>query len=269
MVLFISCIKAFHEAKLPGSASEISGANGRNTSEDKHGPVKDGASFDNEKTQREQVNENAKHCDAHAQLGEQDQKEWLHNEKLAIESKRKESPFFTRREKFKNEFLRRIVPWEKLRVSWDNFPYYINEHTKNILVECVASHLKHKKCTTSYGARLSSSSGRIMLQSVPGTELYRERTVEALARDLQVPLLVLHSSVLAPYDFGDDESESDDSAGSVEETCSESEVEDDNDAVNEEEWTSSAEAKSDCIDYDAVDLEANAQAALKKLLPQS
>ncbi|KAJ6287577.1 hypothetical protein OIU77_005047, partial [Salix suchowensis] len=108
-----------------------------------------------------------------------------------------------------------------------------------------------------------------MLQSVPGTELYRERTVEALARDLQVPLLVLDSSVLAPYDFGDDESESDDSAGSVEETCSESEVEDDNDAINEEEWTSSAEAKSDCRDYDAVDLEANAQAALKKLLPCS
>ncbi|KAJ6352897.1 hypothetical protein OIU76_002004 [Salix suchowensis] len=191
-----------------------SGANGRNTSEDKHGPVKDGASFDNEKTQREQVNENTKHCDAHARLGEQDQKEWLHNEKLAIESKRKESPFFTRREKFKNEFLRRIVPWEKLRVSWDNFPYYINEHTKNILVECVASHLKHKKCTTSYGARLSSSR----------TELYRERTVEALARDLQVPLLVLDSSALAPYDFGEYESESDDSAGSVEETCSESEA---------------------------------------------
>uniref|UniRef100_A0A6N2MH64 Protein kinase domain-containing protein n=1 Tax=Salix viminalis TaxID=40686 RepID=A0A6N2MH64_SALVM len=171
MVLFISCIKAFHEAKLPGSASEM-----YNSSE---GPLFTyGASFDNEKTQREQVNENAKHCDAHPQLGEQDQKEWLHNEKLAIESKRKESPFFTRREKFKNEFLRRI-------------------------------------------------------------------------------------------DFGEDESESDDSAGSVEETCSESEVEDDNDAVNEEEWTSSAEAKSDCRDYDAVDLEANAQAALKKLLPCS
>ncbi|KAJ6288874.1 hypothetical protein OIU76_024785 [Salix suchowensis] len=108
-----------------------------------------------------------------------------------------------------------------------------------------------------------------MHQSISGTELYRDRTVKALAGDLQVPLLVLDSSVLAPYDFGDDESESDDSAGSVEETCSESEVEDDNDAVNEEEWTSSAEAKSDCSDDDAVDLEANAEAALKKLLPCS
>lgn len=32
-----------------------------------------------------------------------------------------------------------------------------------------------------------------------GTELYRERLVKALAQDLQVPLLVLDSSILAPY----------------------------------------------------------------------
>ncbi|KAJ6353502.1 hypothetical protein OIU76_002508 [Salix suchowensis] len=246
-----------------------SGPDGRNKSEDKHAPVKDGASSDNEKTREETASEDAKHCDAHARLGEQDQKEWLYNEKLAIEIKKKESPSLTRREKFKNEFLRRIVPWEKLHVSWDNFPYYINEHTKNTLVECVSSHLKHKKCTSSYGARLTSSSGRILLQSVPGTELYRERTVKALARDLQVPLLVLDSSVLAHYDLGDDECELDDIAESVE-GISESEVEDENDAVNEEEeWTSSTEDKSDFCDDDAVDVEATAEAALKKLLPFS
>lgn len=32
-----------------------------------------------------------------------------------------------------------------------------------------------------------------------GTELYRERLVRALARDSKVPLLILDSSVLAPY----------------------------------------------------------------------
>jgi hypothetical protein len=32
-----------------------------------------------------------------------------------------------------------------------------------------------------------------------GTELYRERLVRAFAHELQVPLLVLDSSVLAPY----------------------------------------------------------------------
>ena len=37
-----------------------------------------------------------------------------------------------------------------------------------------------------------------MMPSI-GTELYRERLIRALARELQVPLLVLDSSVLAPY----------------------------------------------------------------------
>ncbi|KVH95812.1 AAA+ ATPase domain-containing protein [Cynara cardunculus var. scolymus] len=134
-----------------------------------------------------------------------------------------------------------------------------SEHSKNLLVECAASHLKHKKFTTTYGSRLDSSSGKILLQSVPGTELYRERFIRALARDLQVPLLILDSSVLAPYDFGEDnsENESDDEG---EEVTSESEVEDE--ASNEEEWTSSGESRSD-----DEDIEARAEEALKKLVP--
>lgn len=236
---------------------------GRNASEDKHVPLKDALKSDKGSIGKENIKEDVNHHDAHARLGEQDQKEWLINEKLAIESKRKESPFLTRRQRFKNEFLRRIIPWEKQTVSWDTFPYYIHEHSKNLLVECAASHLKNKKITTTYGSRLDSSSGRILLQSVPGTELYRERFVRALARDLQVPLLVLDSSVLAPYDFGEDnsENESDDEHGETgEEMTSESEIEDE--ASNEEEWTSSGEVGSD--DEDA---EARAAEALKKLVP--
>lgn len=242
---------------------------GRNTSKDEHIPIKDGSNIDKGKTRREKVSEDVRRSDAHARLGEQDQKEWLKNEKLAIESKKKESPFLTRREKFTNEFSRRIVPWEKISVSWDTFPYHIHEHTKNILVECAASHLKHKKFTASYGARLMSSSGRILLQSIPGTELYRERFVRALARDLQVPLLVLDSNVLAPYDFGDDCESDDDDAESGEECTSESEVEDENDVSNEEEWTSSGEASADGSDNDEVDVQATAEAALKKLIPDN
>ncbi|XP_050375401.1 uncharacterized protein LOC126792927 isoform X2 [Argentina anserina] len=215
-----------------------------------------GANFDKEKNR-------------HAILGEQDQKDWLNSRKLTFESKKKELPFLTRREKFKNDFLRRVVPWENITVSWETFPYYIDEPTKNLLMECAAAHLKHNKCTSTYGARLTSSSGRILLQSAPGTELYCERLVRALARDLQVPLLVLDSSVLAPYDFGDDgptESESDEDDG-VEECASESDIDDENDASNEEDWTSSNDAKSDCSDKDEVDLHAKAEAALKKLVP--
>lgn len=245
---------------------------GRNASEDKHIPVKDEGNFAKGKTRQEADKEDIRNFDVHARLGEQDQKEWLINEKLAIDTRKKESPFLTKRDKFKNEFLRRVVPWEKITVSWETFPYYIHEHTKNLLVECAASHLRHKRFATSYGAHLTSSSGRILLQSAPGTELYRERLVRALARDLQVPLLVLDSSVLAPYDFGDDcqsEGESDDDSAVLGEEYSESEVEDENDASNEEEWTSSNEARSDGTDNDEVDVEATAEAALRKLIPCS
>ncbi|XP_038898050.1 uncharacterized protein LOC120085874 isoform X2 [Benincasa hispida] len=248
-----------------------SDGDGRNASEGKHIPVKDAANFEKGKDREEVIREDAKHTDPHAELGVQDQKEWLKNEKLAMESKKRESPFITRYERFKNEFLRRIVPWEKISVSWDTFPYYLNEHSKNLLVECAASHLKHKNFTSLYGARLTSSSGRILLQSIPGTELYRERLVKALARDLKVPLLVLDSSVLAPYDFGDDcssECDSDDEAESGEDCASDSEDENENSAINEE-WTSGGESKSDCSESDEVDVEATAEAALKKLLPCS
>ncbi|OMP05199.1 hypothetical protein COLO4_08994 [Corchorus olitorius] len=253
-----------HQLRLYSSKGD-----GRNASEDNSRPANDCANFDKGKTQTEKVGEDVKPSDAHAQLGEQDQKEWLDNEKHFLEIKKKESPFLSRREKFKNEFLRRVVPWEKIHVSWETFPYYINENTKNILVECAASHLRHNELTGSYGGRLSSSSGRILLQSVPGTELYRERVVRALARELQVPVLVLDSSVLAPYDFGDDcssESESDDdNLESAAECTSESEIEDENDATNEEDWTSSNETRTDCSDLDEV--AATAEAALKKLIP--
>lgn len=48
--------------------------------------------------------------------------------------------------------------------------FYFSEHSKNLLVECAASHLKHKKTAATYGSRLDSSSGRILLQSVPGID---------------------------------------------------------------------------------------------------
>ncbi|WJX51183.1 hypothetical protein P8452_37398 [Trifolium repens] len=239
-------------------------SDGSNASENKQVHVNDGANFDKGKNQIDKSGEDVKCSNAHARLGVQDQEEWLNNEKLAVESKRKESPFLTRKDKFKNEFLRRIVPWEKINISWDTFPYHIHEHTKNLLTECAASHLRHNKLSC-FGSRLASSSGRILLQSIPGTELYRERVVRALAQDLQVPLLVLDSSILAPYDLDDDQSsdyESDDPE-SGEEGALDSENEDDNDASNEEEWSSGAEVKSDASDND--DAIASAEAALKKV----
>ncbi|CAH9057197.1 unnamed protein product [Cuscuta epithymum] len=242
---------------------------GRNASEDKHPSTIEHPSTDKGKIIKQKVAEQERFCDAHAELGELEQREWLNNEKLSIESKKKESPFLTRRERFKNEFLRRIVPWEKIVLSWDTFPYYIAKHSKSILVECAASHLKHKKLTTDYGRHLNASSGRIMLQSIPGAQLYRERIVRAVAKDLKVPLLVLDNSILASYNFTEDcssESGSDEDAESAEEYTSESEAEDViDDAANDEEWANNGETKSETSD-DEGDARKSVE-ALKKLVP--
>uniref|UniRef100_A0A1J3HT27 ATPase family AAA domain-containing protein 1 n=1 Tax=Noccaea caerulescens TaxID=107243 RepID=A0A1J3HT27_NOCCA len=231
---------------------------GRNASEDKQFPL------NKEKLGTEKSVFGVEQFDSHAQLGEQDQIDWLNNEKLANESK-KESPFLRKRDKLKNAFLRRIQPWETIQLSWESFPYYVHEHTKDTLVECVSSHIKQRNVASTYGARLDSSSGRILLQSVPGTELYRERLVRALARDAQVPLLVLDSSVLAPYDFADDyneKSESDDDIAESDQCNSESEAEEETDANNDE--TSSSEAKIDGTDDEERYLEISRE-VLKKL----
>ncbi|XP_031476070.1 uncharacterized protein LOC116247846 isoform X2 [Nymphaea colorata] len=208
--------------------------------------------------------------DAHARLCEQDQQDWLKNERLFYDSKKRESPFLTRRQRFKNEFMRRLIPWEKISVTWDNFPYHIHENTKNILIECASTHFKHQKFAAHYGSRLSSSSGRILLQSAPGTELYRERIVRALAHGLQVPLLVLDSSILAPNDIGrecaSDIETDDENEETGEEGTSESEVDDENEATNEDEWASSSEVKSE--DEDEAAIQASAE-VLKKLVPYS
>ncbi|ESW03643.1 hypothetical protein PHAVU_011G030700 [Phaseolus vulgaris] len=253
-----------NSAQLRAYSSE---SDGRNASEDKQVHVNDGTNFDKGQTQQDKLGKDVEYCNAHARLGEQEQEEWFNNERLTIENKRRESPFLTRRDKFKNEFMRRIIPWEKINISWDTFPYHIHENTKNLLVECAASHLRHNKLASTFGTRLSSSSGRILLQSIPGTELYRERLVRALAQDLQVPLLVLDNSILAPYDIDDDLSSDyesdDDNAESGEEGSLESENEDDNEASNEEEWASSTEAKSDASDNE--DAVASAEAHLKKV----
>uniref|UniRef100_A0A0E0NL01 AAA+ ATPase domain-containing protein n=2 Tax=Oryza TaxID=4527 RepID=A0A0E0NL01_ORYRU len=168
----------------------------------------------------------------HAKLGERDQQEWLSGERFLTDCKRRESPFLTRRERFRNEFMRRVVPWEKGNLTWQNFPYYVNENARRLLRECTASHLRHNGVTSEYGSRLQSSGGRILLQSLP---------VRALAHELQVPLLVLDSSVLAPYDYGDDYSESDEEDEHDESEDEESDIEDEGD----EDWTSNGEAKTD------------------------
>ncbi|TVU11987.1 hypothetical protein EJB05_45601 [Eragrostis curvula] len=188
----------------------------------------------------------------HARLGERDQQEWLSGERFLTGCKRREPTFLTKRQRFKNEYLRRVVPWDKTGVSWNSFPYFVDANARQLLSECVASHLRQKDFTLEYGSGLQSSSERILLESLPGTELYRERLVRALANDLRVPLLVLDSSFLAPFDFGED--------------CSESEEEDNHAESQDEVSESEAEDEGESGESDDEDA-TKAVETLKKLVP--
>lgn len=102
-----------------------SSGDGSSASEGKHAPIKDVSKFDDGKAEMENVISDSEHNNSHARLGEHEQQEWLNAEKLSINSKAKESTFLPMRQRFKNEFLRRVVPWEKITVSLKSFPYYI------------------------------------------------------------------------------------------------------------------------------------------------
>lgn len=65
-------------------------------------------------------------------------------------------------------------------------------------------------------------------------------------------------------DYGSYEGESDDDSVESGEECTDSEIDDEN-----EEWMSSNDTKTDCSDDDEVDVQATAEAALKKLVPYS
>ncbi|XP_078444888.1 uncharacterized protein LOC144714020 isoform X2 [Wolffia australiana] len=250
-------------------SSKSDGSNGR---EGKQIPVKDrdNADLDKPNTSEENIVLDPKLHDEHAWLCREEQHEWIDKAKSFRDSRRKESPFLTKKERFKNEFLRRLIPWDKITVTLDKFPYYLNEDTKQILMECVSSHLKKNKLASAYGARLASSSGRILLQSAAGTELYRERLVRALCRELEVPLLVLDSAALAPYDFGQDCDSEDETDDENAESCGEnvgSEAEEDGGGSHEEELSTSNEVNSD--DESDDDSAQASTEALKNLIPFS
>jgi len=109
--------------------------NGRNNNEEKHVPVNNSGEKDkNErevtsdfvgKTQIKKYELGSPGSNDYARLGEQDQQEWLQNERLIFQTKKRESPFLSKKSKFRKEILRRLVPWQKINVSWETLPYFL------------------------------------------------------------------------------------------------------------------------------------------------
>ncbi|GMJ05859.1 hypothetical protein like AT4G02480 [Hibiscus trionum] len=93
---------------------------------------------------------------------------------------------------FKEDILAAILDGSKLEVSFDNFPYYLSENTKNVLIAASIIHLKHKE-HAKYTSELTTVNPRILLSGPAGSEICQEMLMKALANYFGAKLLIFDS----------------------------------------------------------------------------
>ncbi|XP_068483802.1 uncharacterized protein [Phaseolus vulgaris] len=93
---------------------------------------------------------------------------------------------------FKEDVLAAILDRKEIEVSFDNFPYYLSENTKNVLIAACFIHLKHRE-HAKYTTDLTTINPRILLSGPAGSEIYQEMLAKALAKHFGAKLLIFDS----------------------------------------------------------------------------
>ncbi|XP_062115969.1 uncharacterized protein LOC133830079 isoform X2 [Humulus lupulus] len=93
---------------------------------------------------------------------------------------------------FKEDIRAGILDGKNIDVSFDNFPYYLSENTKNVLIAASFIHLKHRE-HAKYTSQLSTVNPRILLSGPAGSEIYQEMLAKALANYFGAKLLIFDS----------------------------------------------------------------------------
>ncbi|KAL6175031.1 hypothetical protein ACLB2K_051674 [Fragaria x ananassa] len=96
---------------------------------------------------------------------------------------------------FKEGIHAAILEGNSVDVSFDNFPYYLSENTKNVLIAASFIHLKHKE-HAKYTSELTTVNPRILLSGPAGSEIYQEMLAKALAQYFGAKLLIFDSHSL-------------------------------------------------------------------------
>ncbi|KAF3792831.1 Spastin [Nymphaea thermarum] len=91
-------------------------------------------------------------------------------------------------EQIEKELLRQIVDGKDSKVTFDEFPYYLNEQTRVLLTSAAYVHLKQADFSK-YMRNLSPASRAILLSGP--AELYQQMLAKALARYFEAKLLLL------------------------------------------------------------------------------
>ncbi|PKA62956.1 Katanin p60 ATPase-containing subunit A1 [Apostasia shenzhenica] len=104
-------------------------------------------------------------------------------------------PTTSRSQIFKEGLKQGIISATDIQVSFEDFPYYLSETTKNVLLSCAYIHLECKELRK-YAADISSLNPRILLSGPTGSEIYQETLSRALAKQFGVRLLIIDSLTL-------------------------------------------------------------------------
>ncbi|KAK7350698.1 hypothetical protein VNO77_09580 [Canavalia gladiata] len=96
---------------------------------------------------------------------------------------------------FKEDVHAAVLDGREIEVSFDNFPYYLSENTKNVLIAGCFIHLMHKE-HVKYTSDLTTINPRILLSGPAGSEIYQEMLAKALAKYFGAKLLIFDSHSL-------------------------------------------------------------------------
>ncbi|KAL2323638.1 hypothetical protein Fmac_028017 [Flemingia macrophylla] len=93
---------------------------------------------------------------------------------------------------FKDSLQQRILKADNIDVSFETFPYYLSDTTKNVLIASTFIHLKCK-AFGKYASYLPSVLPRILLSGPAGSEIYQETLSKALVKHFGARLLIVDS----------------------------------------------------------------------------
>ncbi|KAL5204490.1 hypothetical protein ABZP36_009361 [Zizania latifolia] len=109
---------------------------------------------------------------------------------------------------FKDGMKQGIITPNDIDVTFENFPYYLSDTTKNVLLSCAFIHLEKKEFIKQF-SEISSINQRILLSGPAGSEIYQETLIKALAKHFGARLLVVDSLLLPGVPSKDPESQKD------------------------------------------------------------
>ncbi|KAL4360923.1 hypothetical protein GQ457_04G028780 [Hibiscus cannabinus] len=101
----------------------------------------------------------------------------------------------TKRQAFKVGLQEGILNPDNIDVSFENFPYYLSDTTKKVLIASTYVHLKCNKFAK-YTSDLPTMSPRALLSGPSGSEIYQETLTKALAKHFGARLLIVDSLLL-------------------------------------------------------------------------